>query len=182
MNNHYVYAYFSEESCDPFYIGKGTKRRAYQHLEPQNLQLQDRFHCTLRSLIQRGIKIEIQFLLTEATAYQAMLYEMKLIKRFGKFNEGGCLTNHTDGGPGRLGIKHSEETKLKIRMARAKQIIPPSTRRKPVRCLLDGIPLKSYESTYAVEKDGYDQSTVLDVLKGRMKTAYGFEWEYLHTD
>src|SRR5215471_4243425 len=115
MNNYYVYGYSDPTSCDPyFYIGKGSGKRAYRHLYLCKAKA-TRFHCKLFSILEQGIKPEINFFQDELTEQEAIDLEIKLIALYGRLENGGMLYNLTDGDIGPRGYIHSKETKEKIR-------------------------------------------------------------------
>ena len=106
MSEFYVYAY-----CDPrrpttefvsgflpFYIGKGTKDRMFDHL--QNRKSKNPIFANkinkIKSLGQEPIVLKVKECLTEAEAFQL---EKDLIAQFGMYPS-GCLCNLTEGGSG----------------------------------------------------------------------------------
>jgi hypothetical protein len=103
---YYVYAYF-EPGCEkPFYIGKGSGQRAYQHRCRCRVSKQrTHFYNKLRSLLQEGIEPQIVLLQEDITEPEAFELERWLIKFFKRCSEGGCLCNHTTGGEGGAGYK-----------------------------------------------------------------------------
>ena len=149
---YYTYAYLREDGT-PYYIGMGSKKRAWDKRHNVSLPPTDR----------------IQILNEFETRQEAVDLEIELISLYGRKDLGtGILHNKTNGGdgasfPGELnphyGKKHSEETKEKIRAARAKQQIVHSEewkqkmsekfkgRKKPAR--LDGSPDQHSEETKA---------------------------------
>jgi hypothetical protein len=134
MNEFYTYAYLREDRT-PYYIGKGTKDRAYvKH--------------------QKGIglpkhKSKIIFLKKNLTEEEAFKHEIYMIAVFGRKDLGtGILHNRTDGGDGRsnpspevrmkmseshkgknnhfYGKTHSEKTRKKM----SERIISEETKKK----------------------------------------------------
>ena len=172
MKNYYTYAYLREDDT-PYYIGKGTGKRAWDKNHRVNLPTDP----SRIQIIKEGLTDE-----------EAKSLEIELIAKYGRKDLGtGILQNQTDGGDGtRLegekngmyGRSHSEEAKSKIKEARAKQIVLPRTeeqrqaqskklkgRVRPPR--LDGLPDHHTEETKAKisashlgksKKKGYVQS------------------------
>lgn len=102
MNNFYVYVHRKLSNNEPFYVGKGKGRRAYEFSGRNS-------HWT-NVKNKHGVKVEVVFDgLTEDEAYQL---EIDTILEFRHF--GYPLTNKTSGGRGILGLKHKEDSKTKI--------------------------------------------------------------------
>jgi hypothetical protein len=102
MPRFYTYCYFNESNI-PYYIGKGTGRRAYHVHDNVSVPPKDR----------------ILILKDNLTEEEAFIHEKYMIFLFGKKSEGGLLENINDGGkynnpPSWTGKKHSEESKRKI--------------------------------------------------------------------
>lgn len=103
-NIFYVYAYLRED-LTPYYIGKGSKDRAWKsHTRTNGTNL----------LPKDSSKIVIlKELLSESEAYD---YESELIRQYGRKDLGtGILHNLTDGGRGNeSGYKHTESALKKL--------------------------------------------------------------------
>jgi hypothetical protein len=98
----YVYAYLREDST-PYYIGKGSGKRAWS---------------TNRTINLPADKSRIVMLAENLSEPQAFELEKQKIAEYGRINTGtGILRNMTDGGEGSSGRIHSEETKMKLRDA-----------------------------------------------------------------
>jgi len=114
MSYYYTYAYLRKGDRTPYYIGKGRGKRVY-----------DSSH----SVKVPDDKDRIIFLKQNLTEEEAFNHEKYMIAVFGRKDlETGILRNMTDGGEGRSGSKHSEETKQKIRNANVN--IPEERRKK----------------------------------------------------
>lgn len=102
MNKYYVYAYLREDST-PYYIGKGSGKRAWvsNRVTPKPTDLS-----------------KICILYSNLTEQEALEFEIKLIKQYGRKDNGtGILRNKTDGGDGASGriTNFTEEWKAKLR-------------------------------------------------------------------
>lgn len=106
-NIFYVYAYLRED-LTPYYIGKGSKDRAWKSHTRSN-------GTNLLPKDSKKIVILKEFL-SENEAYD---YETELIKQYGRKDLGtGILRNKTDGGRGNdSGYKHTDEAIEKLRIA-----------------------------------------------------------------
>jgi len=96
MNNHYTYAYLREDRT-PYYIGRGTGRRAFKNHHHISVPPRDR----------------VLFLKTDLTFAESVDHERYMIAVLGRKDLGtGILRNLTDGGEGAQNL--SPETRQKI--------------------------------------------------------------------
>lgn len=133
--NFYVYHYCDPESGTPFWVGKGCRRRAYQHLSqsknPHHKSYDTFFYRKLRKMLLFGINPDIKIVKDQLKEEEAFDLEMSDIKRIGRRDQGkGPLTNLTDGGEGASGHKHTEETKRKVSEANLGKVISKETRQR----------------------------------------------------
>ena len=103
MSKFYTYCYLNENN-KPYYIGKGTGRRAYKVHDNVSVPPKNRIIILKRNL-------------SEKDAYR---HETYMISVFGRKSDGGILLNVSDGGgdpPCWTGKKHKEISKQKISAA-----------------------------------------------------------------
>jgi hypothetical protein len=99
--HYYVYAYLRTDGT-PYYIGKGTGKRAYKH-------------GISESIHPPADKSKIIILKENLTEQEAFSIEKQLIAEYGRKDLGtGILRNRTNGGEGVSGYNHSEEVRKNI--------------------------------------------------------------------
>ena len=101
-----VYRHIRLDKNEPFYIGIGkTEKRAYEKIKRNKF-----WH----NIIDKT-NYEVEILFDNLSWEDAGEKEKEFIKLYGKRNnKTGILVNITDGGGGKLGTKHTEESKRKI--------------------------------------------------------------------
>lgn len=124
--NYYVYIYLNQTKSgewvykdkvfnyQPFYVGKGVKRREIEHLCPYMLKRKNIKSSIIKSILSKTGEEPIHYRLYEnLTNEQAIQIEKELIAHFGRLDIGtGILANGTDGGDGANNF--SKETLKKI--------------------------------------------------------------------
>lgn len=96
----YVYVYSDPTTGVPFYVGKGSGRRARKHLFEtwDNTTNKSRLSKVL-SIRANGSEPQIDIVAKDLTEFEALSIEASLIHQYGKIIDGsGTLTNVLDGG------------------------------------------------------------------------------------
>ena len=90
--SYYVYALKDprQTPARPFYVGKGTGTRAYDHLINPDASLKGR---RIREIVQAGYQVLVTQIADGLSEIQAMKIEAELISGFGTETTGGLLTN-----------------------------------------------------------------------------------------
>lgn len=91
-SSYYVYALKDPRSSPalPFYVGKGTGTRSFDHLVKPDAT---RKGLRIQEIIAAGGKVLVTRLLDSLTETQAIKLEAELISAFGTVDTGGLLTN-----------------------------------------------------------------------------------------
>ena len=107
MVTFYVYRYTCPVRNEVIYIGKGTGRRAMQHLKRQD---QHPLTNRIKWLRKQGLEPVIDFICQDVDEEFAFLVEHEAIAKYGRKDIGkGPLLNLTDGGEGGSGMKLAPE-------------------------------------------------------------------------
>lgn len=117
-NRFYTYAWLRRDGT-PYYIGKGTNKRAYTRSD--------------RRYNRRPPKDESRILILKQnlSEKEAFKHERYMIAVFGRKNNGtGILINLTDGGEGVSGLVVGEETRRKMSKVRKGRILSEEHKKK----------------------------------------------------
>ena len=118
--SYYIYILIDPRNNQPFYVGKGTGNRAYQHIklkDGNNNPYKDR---KIKNILKENLEVKVDFLHTDIeNETDAYLLEEQEIKRIGINN----LTNITANAqpPSKLGWKPTAQTLAK-RSAKLKEL------------------------------------------------------------
>jgi hypothetical protein len=90
--SYYVYALKDPRTSPalPFYIGKGTGTRSYDHLVRPDDSVKG---LRIKEITQAGAKVLVTRMVDQLTEAQALKLEAELIAAFGTVETGGLLTN-----------------------------------------------------------------------------------------
>ena len=121
MSNYYVYVLSDPETGVPFYVGKGTGRRAWRHETDVRLHgahWNPMVLSEIKRIHKNGDSVKVDFISSNLLHEEAKVLEIETIAKIGRRNQNtGPLANLTDGGEGTVGriFNHSEKTKEQIR-------------------------------------------------------------------
>lgn len=121
--NYYTYALIDPRVGLPFYIGKGTKDRCYRHLMPYMRKTKTLKNYVINKIESLGLSIKV-FISKPLSEEEAFEMEELLISEYGRRDGNtGVLVNHTNGGEGSSGYKHSNESLKKISKSQKGKVI-----------------------------------------------------------
>ena len=96
----YVYEHTRPDTNQVFYVGKGSKNRAYNKF---------RNNPFWKNVVNKAGGFEVKFVVANLDEELALLVEQERIDQLKKL--GIKLTNLTDGGGGAAGLKHTDKAK-----------------------------------------------------------------------
>lgn len=122
MNTFCVYEHWRSDLNVCFYVGKGTRRRAF------SLERNDRHDKVVRKLFRIGANVEVRIVQGGLTEMAAFALERERISFWRTKHD--HLTNMTDGGDGTSGYTFSPEQREKIRAKALGRKVSEETRQK----------------------------------------------------
>lgn len=104
----------------PFYIGKTFKgsKRLVEHLYSARHRFKHRTARKIERCIANGDEVALVVLKWFRSEQRCFDFERSMIRKFGRIEDGGSLTNHTLGGEGISGWKHTEDARAKMSAAK----------------------------------------------------------------
>lgn len=103
---------------EPIYVGKGKGNRPQRHMMLYK-NYNTRFYSKLQSIIDSGNEPQFIVLNNNLSEEESFLQEVYFIALIGRKENGGPLTNLSDGGEGQSGYKFSDEVKSKMSIDRS---------------------------------------------------------------
>jgi hypothetical protein len=181
-NDYYVYIYLNQLkegfwtykehvfNYQPFYVGKGRRKREIVHLCPYMLRQKNFKNSIIKSIINEIGEMPIHYrIYSELSNNDAIKIEIDFIKTFGRRdNNTGILTNCTDGGDGANNF--SKEVLKKI--GKPKKIYQYS---------LKGEFIKEWNSLTSVGTEFNAPSNISTAIK-RDGSYGGYLWSYIKYD
>lgn len=188
-NTYYIYELWNPINDSVFYVGKGTKYnnsyyRLSNHIKDSKyaksgkIPLNHKFN-TILQILDLG-KTPIIKIIYESSDINAIhKKEIEMIKFYGRKDNGtGILTNHTDGGEGMLGYKHTPEhiERLKTNNAGGNATARPIYSIDPVT-----FAITRYKSVnYAAKSvNGTRANIHSSATKFKNRIVYGYYWRFV---
>lgn len=124
MNRFYVYEHWRLDRDECFYVGKGTRGRAYSR-SSRNVHWQN----IVVKLERTGFAYEVRIVASNLSEEEAFFLEQERIRFWRDLVD---LTNQTKGGEGTSGFTfyHSDQTKNKIGKSLVGRVFSEETRQK----------------------------------------------------
>ena len=181
MNKYYTYLLIDPRDSQPFYVGKGTGRRMYEHKRVRSRLSNYLLKEKICSILSAGYDIIYDKVLINVDEQTAFLKEKELIQVYGRVNTNtGILCNLSDGGEGNVGSIVTEERRKQMSCYMKSQPRRlPIIKRSVCQYTLDGEFVAEWESAkLASEHTPSNQSYITQVCKGNRKSSGGFLWAY----
>lgn len=112
IDRFYVYLLRIEDEPLPFYVGKGSGKRAKSHICECNLNTETNKHKTnkIKKALRGNKKVLVEYIESDLIEQKAFDLEIASIIKYGRRDlKTGCLTNMSNGGEGLSGYVHSKD-------------------------------------------------------------------------
>lgn len=179
--NYYVYYLIDPVTRQPFYVGKGTGRRMYEHYRVRNKLKNPLLKAKLCKLHQQGKAVVYEKVLINVNEEEAFEKEKTLIAQHGKKIDGfGSLCNLTNGGEGNSLVWTKAKREQRSKMMKGSRGNLP-IRNKPVsQYTLGGVFIADFPSAKAASEQVIraNRSYITQCCKQKRRSAGGFLWCY----
>lgn len=172
----YTYKLIDPKTNLPFYIGKGTKDRMFDHVNLHDKQYKNMSHNNgllknkTKKVLRESGHIKYQRYLC-SSEQQAFDIEKKLIAKYGRRDiKTGILCNMTNGGEGVSGAIRDEQWREKQRAARANHGSFVD------RYTMEGQYIDTWKAKEAVKHLNIDSGSLSLCYNNKARSAGGFRW------
>lgn len=170
QDNFYVYIWYNPENNQPFYVGKGTGKRAYDVSDKsRNVFFMRKYNKIKSTGLEPYVVIEHDNL----TESDALSKEHELILKYKPTFEGGILTNLSYSTGGKSTIAESTRDKLSHQSSGEHNGMAKFTKEQITECF--ELLIKGY-SNKEVEKETNVPSHIVSDLR------YGKKWKTVYED
>ena len=177
MKKYYTYVLIDPRNCQPFYVGKGTNRRMYDHWKHRRAKrvsnrLLKQTLCELETHNLRPIYVKV---IDGVSEQDAFVKEMELILEYGRMDLGtGILCNLTCGGDG------FGERSVEWREHKRHTELEKNKGRPVSQYTMDGAYVTTYPSSKRAAETVKEanRSYITQCCKRKRKTSGGFMWVY----
>lgn len=179
--NFYVYLLLDPTTSQPFYVGKGTGRRMYEHYRIRSRLTNPLLKNKLIKLADDGLKPIYERVLINAAEDQCFSLERELIAKYGKKVDGsGILCNLTDGGEGNTASHTTEQRQKRSERMKGHRGTLPILDRPVSQYTTDGTLISTYPSAKVASEtvSGANRSYITQCCKKKRVSAGGFLWSY----
>jgi hypothetical protein len=147
---------------EPFYVGKGKKRRFRAHFMPSSLRIDTFKNNKIKKILESGSEVLSEVLVRDLTEDEAYTQEQLIITNIGRRDMNtGPLTNLSDGGYG------------------SKNCQIYCTRKRVYKYSLEGELLAEYDSVkHAAAENGLGITNISSCCKKKANTCGGYFWSF----
>ncbi|QDJ96356.1 hypothetical protein Xoosp13_169 [Xanthomonas phage Xoo-sp13] len=188
----YVYELWNPLTDQIFYVGKGTRttkgyRRLAEHIKDTRYYKSGKFkqthkYNTISKIMDSNKLPEIKIVFESLNEVDAFTEERRRISFYGRRDIGtGILVNHTDGGEGMAGYRHTPEHLARLKRnnpggkATAKQIVAICPQSNTVK---HTFPSSQSAAEMLTGSPGNKANINQACRKHKRRISYGYYWRY----
>lgn len=181
VNSFYTYLLIDPITRQPFYVGKGTGRRMYEHYRIRTRLTNQLLKNKILKICEQGKSIIYEKVLVNVDERSAFEKERELVEQYGRKIDGtGILCNLTLGGEGGSSYRTLEQRKRQSERMKGNRGSLPIICKPVSQYTLDGEHVADFSSAKVASENvpSANRSYITQVCKGKRKSAGGYLWTY----